>query len=85
MLRMGWQDTPLAIQISNRSLVHLYLGPLICPPRARKETTFMKASLAVTVLSTQSDDKLTWIHTGVLFETLSLTAINVRFDLSASL
>jgi hypothetical protein len=51
--------------------------------RARIESTFMKASPAVAVLSTQSDDKLTWIQTGVLFETLFLTAtkLDVRFDL----
>ncbi|MCJ7445662.1 MAG: hypothetical protein MUO26_14270 [Methanotrichaceae archaeon] len=51
--------------------------------RARTETSYMKASPAVAVLSTDSDDKLTWIKTGILFETLFLTAtnLNVRFDL----
>lgn len=51
--------------------------------RARTETSYMKASPAVAVLSTNSDDKLTWIKTGILFETLFLTAtnLNVRFDL----
>lgn len=51
--------------------------------RARIETSFMEASPAVAVLSTESDDKLTWIKTGVLFEILFLTAtkLNVMFDL----
>jgi nitroreductase len=51
--------------------------------RARIETSYMKASPAVAILSTESDDKLTWIKTGVLFETLFLTAtkLDVRFDL----
>jgi hypothetical protein len=51
--------------------------------RARIETSFMKASPAVAILSTESDDKLTWIKTGVLFEVLFLTAtrLNVMFDL----
>ena len=51
--------------------------------RARTETSYMKASPAVAVLSTNSDDKLTWIKTGILFETLFLTAsrLNVMFDL----
>lgn len=51
--------------------------------RARIETSYMEASPAVAVLSTDSDDKLTWIKTGVLFETLFLTAtkLDVRFDL----
>ncbi|MGD0954050.1 MAG: hypothetical protein ABR985_16940 [Methanotrichaceae archaeon] len=51
--------------------------------RARIETSYMKASPAVAVLSTESDDKLAWIKTGVLFETLFLTAtkLDVRFDL----
>jgi hypothetical protein len=51
--------------------------------RARIETSFMEASPAVGVLSTESDDKLTWIKTGVLFEILFLTAtrLNVMFDL----
>lgn len=51
--------------------------------RARIETSYMEASPSVAVLSTESDDKLTWIKTGVLFETLFLTAtkLNIRFDL----
>ncbi len=51
--------------------------------RARIETANMKASPAVSVLSTDSDDKLTWIKAGMLFETLFLTAtkLDVRFDL----
>ena len=51
--------------------------------RARIETSYMKASPIVAVLSTESDDKLTWIKTGILFETLFLTAtkLDVRFDL----
>jgi hypothetical protein len=51
--------------------------------RARTETSYMKASPAVAVLSTDNDDKLTWIKTGILFEILFLTAtnLNVRFDL----
>ena len=51
--------------------------------RASIETSYMKASPAVAVLSTESEDKLTWIKTGVLFETLFLTAtqLDVRFDL----
>ena len=51
--------------------------------RARIETSYMEESPAVAVLSTQKDDKLTWIKAGVLFETLFLTAtkLGVRFDL----
>ena len=51
--------------------------------RARIETSYMKASPAVAVLSTEKEDKLTWIKTGVLFETLFLAAtkLDVRFDL----
>jgi hypothetical protein len=51
--------------------------------RARIETSYMKASPAVGVLSTEKEDKLTWIKAGVLFETLFLTAtrLDVRFDL----
>lgn len=51
--------------------------------RARIETSYMKSSPAVAVLSTESEDKLTWIKAGVLFETLFLTAtqLDVRFDL----
>ncbi len=51
--------------------------------RARVETANMKASPAVAVLSTESDDKLTWIETGVIFEILFLmaTQMEVRLDL----
>ena len=51
--------------------------------RASIETAYMKESPAVSVLSTECEDKLTWIKTGVLFETLFLTAtqLDVRFDL----
>ena len=51
--------------------------------RARIETSFMKDAPAVAILSTESDDKLTWIRTGVLFEILFLAAtrLNVMFDL----
>ena len=51
--------------------------------RARIETAYMKASPAVGVLSTDRDDKLTWIKAGILFETLFLmaTQLDVRFDL----
>ena len=41
--------------------------------RARIETSNMKASPAVAVLSTEREDKLTWIKTGIIFETLFLT------------
>lgn len=51
--------------------------------RARVETANMKTSPAVAVLSTESDDKLTWIKAGIVFETLFLmaTQMEVRFDL----
>lgn len=51
--------------------------------RARVETANMNASPAVAVLSTDSDDILTWIKTGIIFETLFLlaTQMDVRFDL----
>ncbi len=51
--------------------------------RARIETDYMKASPAVGVLSTDKEDKLTWIKAGVLFETLFLAAtkFDIRFDL----
>ena len=51
--------------------------------RARIETANMNDSPAVAVLSSDRDDKMAWITTGVLFETLFLTATNlgVRFDL----
>jgi len=47
------------------------------------ETANMIASPAVAVLSTDNDDKLTWIKAGMLFETLFLkaTRMNVMFDL----
>jgi nitroreductase len=51
--------------------------------RARIETSYMKASPAVAVLSTENEDKLTWIKAGIIFETLFLlaTKLDVRFDL----
>jgi hypothetical protein len=51
--------------------------------RARIETAYMRASPAVGVLSTEKEDKMTWIKTGVLFELLFLkaTEMDVRFDL----
>jgi len=51
--------------------------------RARIETAYMKASPAVGVLSTDREDKMTWIKAGVLFELLFLkaTEMDVRFDL----
>ena len=51
--------------------------------RARIETSYMEESPAVAVLSTQKEDKLTWIKAGVLLESLFLTAtkLGVRFDL----
>jgi hypothetical protein len=51
--------------------------------RARIETSYMEESPAVAVLSTQNEDKLTWIKAGVLLESLFLTAtkLGVRFDL----
>jgi hypothetical protein len=51
--------------------------------RARIETSYMEQSPAVAVLSSQEEDKLTWIKTGVLFESIFLTAtkLGVRFDL----
>lgn len=66
-----------------------YLGKFIfgtfdmSSSRARVETANIIASPAVAVLSTDSDDKLTWIKAGMLFETMFLTAtkLNVRFDL----
>ena len=44
--------------------------------RARIETSYMKDSPAVAVLSTENEDKLTWIKAGVLLESLFLTATN---------
>ena len=66
-----------------------YLGSFIfgtfdmSSSRARVETANIRSSPAVAVLSTDSDDKLTWIKAGVLFETLFLTAtkLDVMFDL----
>ncbi len=66
-----------------------YLGKFIfgafdmSSSRARVETANILASPAVAVLSTDSDDKLTWIRAGILFETLFLeaTRLNVMFDL----
>lgn len=51
--------------------------------RARVETANMNSSPAVAVLSTESDDKSTWIRAGILFETafLKATQLDVRFDL----
>jgi hypothetical protein len=51
--------------------------------RARIETSYMKASPAVGVLSTEKEDKMTWIKAGVLFEILFLkaTEMDIRFDL----
>ena len=51
--------------------------------RARIETANIISSPAVGVISTDSDDVLTWIRTGVLLETLFLAAtkMDVRFDL----
>ncbi len=51
--------------------------------RARIETAYMRASPAVGVLSTEKEDKMTWLKAGVLFETLFLkaTELDVRFDL----
>ncbi|OPY47912.1 MAG: hypothetical protein A4E47_00083 [Methanosaeta sp. PtaU1.Bin028] len=50
---------------------------------ARVETANMKASPAVAVLSTESDDKLAWIKAGIIFETLFLmaTQMEIGFDL----
>lgn len=66
-----------------------YLGSFIfgtfdmSSSRARIETANMKASPAASILSTDSDDKSTWIKAGMLFETMFLTAtkLDVRFDL----
>jgi hypothetical protein len=66
-----------------------YLGKFIfgtfdmSSSRARVETANIIASPAVAVLSTDNDDKLTWIKAGMLFETLFLkaTSLNVMFDL----
>ena len=66
-----------------------YLGSFIfgtfdmSSSRARVETANIKSSPAVGIISTDNDDKLTWITTGVLLETLFLTAteLDIRFDL----
>jgi len=66
-----------------------YLGKFIfgtfdmSSSRARVETANMIASPAVAVLSTDNDDKLTWIKAGMLFEILFLkaTRLKVMFDL----
>lgn len=66
-----------------------YLGSFIfgtfdmSSSRARIETANIKTSPAVSILSTDSDDKSTWIKAGMLFETMFLTAtkLDVRFDL----
>ena len=42
--------------------------------RARIETAYMRASPAVGVLSSDKDDRLTWILAGMLFEKLFLAA-----------
>lgn len=51
--------------------------------RARVETANMLASPAVAVLSAETDDKMTWLKAGVVFEILFLmaTRMDVRFDL----
>jgi len=51
--------------------------------RARIETAYMRASPAVGVLSSDKDDRLTWILAGMLFEKLFLAAteMGVCFDL----
>jgi len=51
--------------------------------RAQKEMGLMKASPAVGVMSTDKEDKMTWLEAGMEFEKLFLTAtkLGVRFDL----
>ncbi len=51
--------------------------------RARKEAALMREAPAVGVLSSDSEDKPTWVELGVTFEKLFLlaTAMDVRFDL----
>jgi len=51
--------------------------------RARKEMALMEDSPAVGVLSTDTEDKRTWLEAGMKFEKLFLTAtkLGVRFDL----
>jgi hypothetical protein len=66
-----------------------YLGSFIfgtfdmSSSRARIETANIKASPAVSVLSSDSDDKLTWLRAGMLFETsfLMATKLGVRYEL----
>jgi len=66
-----------------------YLGSFIfgtfdiSSSRTRIETANMKASPAVSILSSDSDEKSTWIKAGMLFETMFLTAtkLDVMFDL----
>ncbi|HPS92791.1 MAG TPA: hypothetical protein PKV33_11580 [Methanothrix sp.] len=66
-----------------------YLGSFIfgtldmSSSRARVETANMLASPAVAVLSAETDDKMTWLKAGIVFETLFLmaTRMEVRFDL----
>ncbi|NYT02671.1 MAG: hypothetical protein GKC10_07945 [Methanosarcinales archaeon] len=66
-----------------------YLGQFIfgtfdtSTSRARKEMGLMKASPAVGVMSSQKEDKMTWVQAGMEFEKLFLTAtrLGVRFDL----
>ncbi len=66
-----------------------YLGSFIfgtfdmSSSRARIETANMKASPAVAILSTDRDDKMTWLRAGMVFETMFLLAnkLDVRFDL----
>jgi hypothetical protein len=51
--------------------------------RANKEMGLMRASPAVGILSTDAEDKRTWVEAGMRFERLFLTAtkLGVRFDL----
>ncbi len=51
--------------------------------RAKKEMGLMKASPAVGILSTDTEDKGIWVDAGMRFEKLFLTAtkLGVRFDL----
>lgn len=66
-----------------------YLGSFIfgtfdmSSSRARIETANMKASPAAAILSTDRDDKMTWLKAGMLFETsfLMATKLDIRFDL----
>ena len=51
--------------------------------RARKEMALMRASPAVGILSTDAEERGTWVEAGMRFERLFLTAtkLGVRFDL----